>query len=198
MIPWFLNCSLVVQEGSSTQGGVLQEASACQLCLQTSVISIVLHPPWRAKSLSPKFTGAESVFLPNVDQLQPELKKKNQWTVTVGNIQNLGVFYAWSKSWELICPASVGAHHLSFLPIFSSMSFIISSVVGSMHVSGKRMGRETPKKIMTLVPDNNTEWDSLFMKQIHKKYLRGYLNLAVWCFYLHVHKVILFNKKVLS
>lgn len=78
------------------------------------------------------------------------------------------------------------------------MSFIISSVVGSMHVSGKRMGRETPKKIMTLVPDNNTEWDSLFMKQIHKKYLRGYLNLAVWCFYLHVHKVILFNKKVLS
>lgn len=51
---------------------------------------------------------------------------------------------------------------------------------------------------MTLVPDNNTEWDSLFMKQIHKKYLRGYLNLAVWCFYLHVHKVILFNKKVLS
>lgn len=66
----------MVQEGSSTQGGVLQEASGCQLCLQTSVISIVLHPPWRAKSLSPKFTGAESVFLPNVDQLQPELKKK--------------------------------------------------------------------------------------------------------------------------
>lgn len=66
----------MVQEGSSTQGGVLQEASGCQLCLQTSVISIVLHSPWRAKSLSPKFTGAESVFLPNVDQLQPEFKKK--------------------------------------------------------------------------------------------------------------------------
>lgn len=83
------------------------------------------------------------------------------------------------KNWELICLASVSAHHLSFLPIFSSMSAIISSVEGSVHVSGKHMGRETPKKTMTLVLDNNTEWDSLFMKQIHKKCSSGYLNLAV-------------------
>lgn len=84
----------MVQEGSSTQGGVLQEASGCQLCLQTSVISIVLHPPWRAKSLSPKFTGAESVFLPNVDQLQPELKKKKSMNC-----------YSWqhSKPWCFLC-----------------------------------------------------------------------------------------------
>lgn len=40
---------------------------------------------------------------------------------------------------------------------------------------------------MTLVLDNNTEWGSLFIKQIHKKCLSGYLNLAVRYFYLCVH-----------
>lgn len=80
------------------------------------------------------------------------------------------------------------------------MSSIILSVDGSVHVSGKHMGRETPKKTMTLVLDNDIERDSLFIKQIHKKCSSGYLNLAMWCFYLCVHiiKQSYLIKKVLS
>jgi hypothetical protein len=47
------------------------------------------------------------------------------------------------------------AYHLSFFPIFSSMSSIISFVVGRVHESGKEM-REIMKKNKEMLIYNNT------------------------------------------
>lgn len=66
------------------------------------------------------------------------------WTLTNDNILDYSnIFLHLKASFRTILLSSKIIYHLSFFPIFSSMTSLILFVVGRVHKSGKKMEKDT-------------------------------------------------------